>query len=128
MKRKKESNSSSFIDSIKRYIDLKTEYYQLAFVEKASVLIGKIVLLIFTAFLSLILLSLIILLVYNLLMAWIGVPWIVSLIEIGFVCLLVAIMWIFRKPLVINPVAGSIIKSLLDSDAKDNEEDNKDEE
>jgi len=121
MRYKRESNSSSFIDIIKRYIDLKVEYYQLSFVEKLSVLIGKIVLLIFTSLLFLVLLLLFILLIYNLLMTWIGIGWIVALIEIAFVLLLMAVMWIFKNSLIINPVANVIIKSLLDSN-KDKED------
>lgn len=122
MRQKKESGASGFVDTIKKYIDLKAEYYQLAFVEKVSVLIGKIVLLIFTALLSLALLLLILLLIYNLLMVWIGTGWLVALIEIGFVGLLAGIMWLFRKPLIINPVANSIIRSLLDTDKEDEED------
>jgi len=124
MERKRANNSARFIDIIKRYIDLKVEYYQLSFVEKLSVLIGKIVLLIFTALLGLALLLLLILLMYNLLMLWIGIGWLAALIEIAFVLLLIAILWVFKNALIINPVANLIIKSLLDSDNdKEDEED-----
>ncbi len=126
MVRKKEEKPAGFVDTVKQYIDLKAEYYQLSFVEKVSVLVGKVVLLIFTALLGLALLMLLILLIYNVLMAWIGIGWVVSLIEIGFVLLLMAILWIFRKPLIIHPVAGSIIRSLMD--AEDHEKEDTDEE
>ncbi|NDV46999.1 hypothetical protein D0T49_08055 [Paludibacter sp. 221] len=127
MRQKRGKDEPSFVDTIKKYIDLKAEYYQLAFAEKVSLLVGKIVLLIFTALLSLALLLLMLLLIYNLLMTWIDIPWLVSLIEIGFIGLLMLIMWLFRYKLVINPVASSIIRSLLSSDDKE-EEDEEDEE
>ncbi len=111
------------VDTIKQYVDLKAEYYRLSFVEKVSVLVGKVVLLIFTALLGLALLMLLIMLVYNLLMAWIGIGWVVSLIEIGFILLLMAVVWVFRKPLIIDPVAGSVIRSLMEQDDKGKEDD-----
>ena len=80
-------------------------------------------LLIFTALLGLALLMLLIMLVYNLLMAWIGIGWVVSLIEIGFILLLMAVVWVFRKPLIIDPVAGSVIRSLMEQDDKGKEDD-----
>lgn len=126
MAHKRGSNSSSFIDIIKHYIDLKSEYYQLSFVEKVSVLTGKFALLLITALLGHAILLLFILLIYNLLMVWIGITWLVVLIEIGFIGLLMAIAWIFKDALVINPVANIIVKSLLDGDK--NKEDEEDEE
>ncbi len=122
MSKKRENSASDFITTIKNYIELKAEYYELTIVEKVSILVGKVVLLIFTALLALALLMLFIILIYNLLMMWIGVPWIVTLIEIGFVGLLTGVLWLFRKPLVIRPVASSVISSLMDSNDKEDEE------
>lgn len=124
MRDRRENESSGLLSIVRKYIDLKVEYYQLSFAEKVSVLVGKIALLIFTSVLLLAFLLLFILLVYNLLMDWIGIGWVVALIEIGFVLFLLAIMWIFRQKLIINPVANSIIKSLLESDDNDKEEEN----
>ena len=123
MARKEKEEPAGLVDTIKQYVDLKAEYYRLSFVEKVSVLVGKVVLLIFTALLGLALLMLLIMLVYNLLMAWIGIGWVVSLIEIGFILLLRAVVWVFRKPLIIGPVAGSVIRSLMEQDDKGKEDD-----
>ena len=123
MARKEKEEPAGLVDTIKQYVDLKAEYYRLSFVEKVSVLVGKVVLLIFTALLGLALLMLLIMLVYNLLMAWIGIGWVVSLIEIGFILLLMAVVWVFRKPLIIGPVAGSVIRSLMEQDDKGKEGD-----
>ena len=123
MARKEKEEPAGLVDTIKQYVDLKAEYYRLSFVEKVSVLVGKVVLLIFTALLGLALLMLLIMLVYNLLMAWIGIGWVVSLIEIGFILLLMAVVWVFRKPLIIGPVAGSVIRSLMEQDDKGKEDD-----
>ena len=123
MARKEKEEPAGLVDIIKQYVDLKAEYYRLSFVEKVSVLVGKVVLLIFTALLGLALLMLLIMLVYNLLMAWIGIGWVVSLIEIGFILLLMAVVWVFRKPLIIDPVAGSVIRSLMEQDDKGKEDD-----
>ena len=123
MARKEKEEPAGLVDIIKQYVDLKAEYYRLSFVEKVSVLVGKVVLLIFTALLGLALLMLLIMLVYNLLMAWIGIGWVVSLIEIGFILLLMAVVWVFRKPLIIGPVAGSVIRSLMEQDDKGKEDD-----
>ena len=127
MARKEKEEPAGLVDTIKQYVDLKAEYYRLSFVEKVSVLVGKVVLLIFTALLGLALLMLLIMLVYNLLMAWIGIGWVVSLIEIGFILLLMAVVWVFRKPLIIDPVAGSVIRSLMEQDDKGKEEDDDEE-
>ena len=123
MARKEKEEPAGLVDIIKQYVDLKAEYYRLSFVEKVSVLVGKVVLLIFTALLGLALLMLLIMLVYNLLMAWIGIGWVVSLIEIGFILLLMAVVWVFRKPLIIDPVAGLVIRSLMEQDDKGKEDD-----
>ena len=123
MARKEKEEPAGLVDTIKQYVDLKAEYYRLSFVEKVSVLVGKVVLLIFTALLGLALLMLLIMLIYNLLMAWIGIGWVVSLIEIGFILLLMAVVWVFRKPLIIGPVAGSVIRSLMEQDDKGKEDD-----
>lgn len=123
MARKEKEEPAGLVDTIKQYVDLKAEYYRLSFVEKVSVLVGKVVLLIFTALLGLALLMLLIMLIYNLLMAWIGIGWVVSLIEIGFILLLMAVVWVFRKPLIIDPVAGSVIRGLMEPDDKGKEDD-----
>ncbi len=123
MARKEKEEPAGLVDTIKQYVDLKAEYYRLSFVEKVSVLVGKVVLLIFTALLGLALLMLLIMLIYNLLMAWIGIGWVVSLIEIGFILLLMAVVWAFRKPLIIDPVAGSVIRGLMEPDDKGKEDD-----
>ena len=123
MARKEKEEPAGLVDTIKQYVDLKAEYYRLSFVEKVSVLVGKVVLLIFTALLGLALLMLLIMLIYNLLMAWIGIGWVVSLIEIGFILLLMAVVWVFRKPLIIDPVAGSVIRGLMEPDDKEKEDD-----
>ena len=123
MARKEKEEPAGLVDTIKQYVDLKAEYYRLSFVEKVSVLVGKVVLLVFTALLGLALLMLLIMLIYNLLMAWIGIGWVVSLIEIGFILLLMAVVWVFRKPLIIDPVAGSVIRGLMEPDDKEKEDD-----
>lgn len=114
------------MESIRKYIDLKAEFYRLSFVEKVSVLVGKVVLMILTALLALVLLLLFIILIHDVMMAWIGIGWVVSLIEIGFVALLMALLWAFRGPLIIRPVAGSVIRGLMDTDDKEKEEEDED--
>lgn len=123
MRSKRNKNtSSSFIDSLKEYIDLKIEYYQLHFTEKISLLFGKIVLILIFTLLGLATLLMLGVLIYNLLMMWIGIPWLVALIEIGILLLLMLILYLFRDKIVITPVANSIIRTFLDPDDDNDEE------
>ena len=118
MKQEKEDKSMTLMQVIKEYIDLKLEYCQLTFTEKISLLVGHIIFLMLLALLGLAGLLMIILLMYNLLMGWIGVSWIVSLIEIGFVGLLTVFFWTFREKLVIRPVAGMIVRMMIEPSGK----------
>lgn len=120
-RRRNRQESSSFTDSVKEYLNLKVEYYQLLFTEKMSLLVGKATLLFILSTIFLAVLLLILVLVYNLLMLWIGIPWIVTLIEIGILLLLLGTVLIFRNELIIKPIANSIVRMLLDPD-DDNEE------
>lgn len=120
--REKSKDSSSLFESIKEYVDLKAEYLQLSFTEKISLLVGRIVLMIFTAIFALAFLLLFLMLMYNVLLTWIGIPWIVSLIQLGLIILLIALMWIFKEKLVIQPVADMIVRILLDKNPKETEE------
>ncbi len=124
MTRKTNEEQAGLISIIKKYIDLKAEYYRLSFVEKVSVLIGKVVLYVVASLLGLALLMLFILLVHSVLTACIDTEWVVSLIEIGFVVLLATMLWRFRYPLIIHPVANSIVRSLMEQDGNDKEEEN----
>lgn len=124
--RAKENNSSSsqnLFDSIKKYVDLKLEHVQLTFTERISILVGKMLLLIILSILSLAVLLLVVLLVYQILMKFIGIGWLVVLIEMAFVGLLILLLWIFRKPLVINPTANMIIRAFFDGNANNDEKD-----
>ena len=118
MKQEKDDKSMNLTQVIKEYIDLKLEYYQLTFTEKISLLVGHIIFLMLLALLGLAGLLVIILLLYSLLMKWIGIAWVVSLIEIGFVGLLTVFFWTFREKLVIRPVAGMIIRMLIEPSGK----------
>lgn len=111
----KDANHPKIIDVIRSYIDLKFEYYKLSLTEKVALLIGWIILIFFLGILSLALLLLVMLLIYNLLMQWIGIPWVVTTIEIGFVGLLTFVLWLGKKKMIINPVANMIIRVMLDS-------------
>jgi hypothetical protein len=116
--RTNENNSSfsqNLFGSIRKYIDLKLEHAQLSFTERISVLIGKIMLMLFFSILSMAILLLVVLFVYQLLMKFIGIGWLVMLIEIAFVGLLMFFLWIFREPLVINPTANMIVRAFYDS-------------
>ncbi len=129
MRQEREDKSMTLTKAIKEYIDLKLEYFQLAAAERISLLIGNIILISFIALLGFAVLLLFILLVNNLLMAWIGIAWLVGVIEIVFVCLLIVFLWIFRDYLVIKPVANVIVRTLLDPSGKfkTKEDDEKDE-
>lgn len=118
MKQEKENKSMTLTQAIKEYIDLKLEYFRLAFAENVSLLVGNIIFLMLIALLGLAALLMIILLIYNVLMEWIGVAWIVSLIEIGFIGLLAAFLWIFREKLVVRPIANIIISTLIEPSGK----------
>ena len=118
MRQEKEDKSMTLMQTIKEYIDLKLEYYQLTFTEKVSLLVGHIILLMLVALLGLTGLLMIILLTYSLLMKFIGIAWVVSLIELGFVSLLIIFLWIFREKLVVRPVAGIIIRMLIEPSGK----------
>lgn len=118
MKQEKEGKSMTLTQTIKEYIDLKLEYYQLTFVEKVSLLVGHIILLVLIALLGLAGLLMIILLIYNVLMDWIGIAWIVSLIELSFLGLVAVFLWIFREKLVVKPIAGIIIRMLIEPSGK----------
>jgi hypothetical protein len=124
--RNNESNSSfsqNLFGSIRKYVDLKLEHVQLSFTERISILVGKIMLMLFFSILSLAILLLVVLLIYQLLMRFIGIGWLVMLIEIAFVGLLMSMLWIFREPLVINPTANMIIRAFYDSNENNDDED-----
>ena len=123
MSRRNKNHSSSFMDSIKDYLNLKVEYYQLLFTEKMSLLVGKIILIFIFSILALAFLLMLGVLVYNLLIMWLGAPWLAALIELGILLLLMLILFIFRDKIVITPVANSIIRMMLDPDDDNNEED-----
>ncbi len=122
MRQKRESNFSNLIDTLKEYINLKIEYGVLSITERISVLAGKVAYVALMAIFSLVILLLLTILIYNVLMAWIGIPWLVALIEIGFILLIMGIIAIFRHSLIINPIADSIIRNILDYDKEEEEE------
>ena len=126
MSRKNEKNNTLDLHgSLKDYVDLKVEYYKLSLAEKISLLIGRVVLILFLAILGLALLLLFIFLIYSLLMSWIGISWVVVLIELGFVILLIVLLWVFKEPTIINPISSMIINVLFnqpDEDEDDGEE------
>ncbi|MDR2010257.1 MAG: hypothetical protein LBQ22_07230 [Bacteroidales bacterium] len=111
---------NNIVENIKEFIKLKSEYYTLTIAEKVSLLIARIVLIGIITLLCLILLLLLILLIYILLISWIGIPWVVALIEIGIVILLIVILWGFKKQLIIKPIASLIIRDILEK--TDNEQ------
>jgi hypothetical protein len=113
MNSNKKSTFSALVDDIKKYVDLKTEYYALTFAEKVSLLLAKFVLVVFVAILSLVLLLLFIFLIYTLLMSWIGIRWVVLLIEIGIILMMIGILITFKNKLIIKPFAGMVIRIML---------------
>ena len=113
------------IDAIKRYIELRLELLKLSFIEKTSLLIGKIVLLGVIGIFIFAFLGLFLVLIYNLLMSWIGISWVVSLVEIGIIGLLFLIVWLLRYPMIIRPVANMIVKEICNSSDNDSDNDEK---
>jgi hypothetical protein len=129
MKQEKEDKSITLIEAIRKYIDLKWEYFQLTAAEKVSLLVGNIVFFIVIALLGLVLFFLIILLIDNLLKSWIDITWLVSCIEIAFVGILIFILYKCRKSLIIKPAASVIIQTIFSSsDSKTKEGEETDEE
>lgn len=121
---KKKNIFSALVDDIKKIVDLKVEYYTLTFAEKVSLLIARIVLIGFVTILCLVLLLLFIFLIYSLLMSWIGIEWIVILIEIGIVALIMLLLIVFRETLIIKPFANMVIRIMLKSDdSKESDDD-----
>jgi hypothetical protein len=118
MKQEKEDKSMTLTQTIKEYIDLKLEYFRLAFAESVSLLVGNIIFLMLIALLGLAALLMISLLMYNVLIAWIDIAWVVSFILIAFVGLIAVFLWIFREKLVVKPVANIIIRTLIDPSGK----------
>lgn len=124
MSRENENNiASEFIELLKDFVELKAYYYKLSLAEKISLLAGRIVLILFLAIFSLALLLLFIFLIYTLLMSWIGISWVVVLIELGLVILLMAMLWVFKNQLVINPVSSMIINVLFNQHDNEDEDD-----
>lgn len=124
MSNKKKNIFSALVDDIKQYVDLKAEYYALTFAEKVSLLLAKVVLIVFVAIMSLLLLLLFVFLVYSLLMTWIGIEWVVLLIEIGLILLILGILIGFREKLIIKPIASMVIKIILGQNNLKNDDDN----
>jgi hypothetical protein len=115
---RQEKENITLTEAIKKYIDLKLEYLQLAFAERVSLLIGSIIFITFIALLGLAILLLFILLINNILITLIDIPWLVTLIEIAFVGLIIAVLTVYRKKLVVEPIANMIIQLLLDPSGK----------
>lgn len=128
MRQKRENSFSDLMDTIKEYINLKVEYGLLTVTERASLLIGKMAFVLLMGVLALVVLLMVLVLIYNLLMSWIGIPWLVALIEIGFIALIIAVLTIFKRSLVINPIASAIIRNVLISNENEEEEDEDDDE
>lgn len=128
MKRKGANDSPGLLDTIKRYIDLKAEYYSLSLAEKVSLVIGRMAFMVIMAILGLVMLLLLIALIHTLLVQWIAIQWLVIVIEIGFVLLLISIIWFGRKKIVIDPIASSFIRNMLEKNEEKEEEDDEDEE
>lgn len=111
------------IDAIKKYVELRLELLKLSFVEKTSLLLGKIVLLGVVGIFIFIFLALFLVLIHNLFMAWIGIQWVVSLVMIGVLGMIFLVVWLLRYPMIIRPVANMIIKEAYDASDDDNDDD-----
>lgn len=110
------------IEEIKKYIRLQVELLQLSFVEKTSVIIGKICLLAIVGVFVSVLGLLLLVVIYTVLLNFIGIPWVVALIEFGIILLGLGIVWIFREKMIVRPIANMIIKELYDGDDKEEKE------
>jgi uncharacterized membrane protein len=117
--KQEDKKDTSLFDEIKTYLQLKIEYTELYFVEKLSLIIGKLIFLGVAGLCALTFGLLILILLHTLLVNWIGAAWIAVLIETGIVALLFAILWFYREKLIVRPVANMIIKLLYDT--KNNE-------
>ena len=118
MRQEKENKSTTLTQVIKEYIDLKLEYFRLAFAEKVSLLVGHIIFFTLIALLGLAGLLMIILLIDSVLTQLIGIAWVVNLIELGFVCLIATLLWVFREKAIIRPIADIIIRTLIEPSGK----------
>ncbi|MDL2262147.1 hypothetical protein LJC11_01440 [Bacteroidales bacterium OttesenSCG-928-I21] len=122
MKQGKDDKSLTLTRTIREYIDLRLEHLQLKFSKKISILVGNIVFMIFLAILGLALLLSIYVLIYELLMTWIGIAWVVSLIGVAITCLIIVSVWLFKEKLIIRPIANIIIRSIMEEQEEKEEE------
>lgn len=113
MKNILEEIRSFFVES-KTWLQLEVEYAKLTMVEKMTVLatmmiIGLVCLLL--GFVVLILLAFCIAEVWKLLME----PWLAYLATAGVVLFLLLLVWLLRKPLLMNPISRAISKVFFDN-------------
>lgn len=109
-----------FIDDIrdivyqgKAWVSLEIEYAKLSLAEKLTILlttliIGFICLLL--GMVVLILLGFALVEVFKMIIA----PALAYLVVAGIICLFLALLWIFRKPILLNPLAKMLTKILID--------------
>ena len=110
------------IEEIKKYVRLQVELLKLSLAEKTSLVIGKICLMAIVGIFLMVLGLLLLVLIYTVLLNFIGIPWLVALIEIGITLIFLLIIWVFRQKLIIQPIANMIIKELYDDDDKKEKE------
>lgn len=110
-KQKKEGDIKQLTNEIKEYIDLQTSIAQVTFVEKLTKIISLIII---AGVISALLIGLLFYLLFAL--AYVLIPIvgeIISFVIIGGVfLLLIALLLIFKKSIVINPILRAVVKAL----------------
>lgn len=108
----KESSYEKLWKIFRRYLDLKTEDLKLTLSEKITVLISTVAVAAVIALIGGLVLLLLTLAVVHWIGEALGMPW-AFLIIAGFYSLLILFAVIFRRQLIINPVARFVTRLIL---------------
>lgn len=98
---------------LRQYVDIKSRGLRTNIACKISSVINKIMWMIVAAIFGLAILALMLVLIYHLLMQWLPIPWAVTLIELGFVLLLLLIFWLLKDKIITRPI-DDVVKKTFD--------------
>lgn len=108
----KENPYTRLLEQLKRYLSLNVDNVRLTAAEKLTMVLSAMVLILAGVLLGVTLLFFITLAVVQFIAPAVGMGW-AYMIMAGFVALIVLVLFIFRKPLVIDPVARFISRVVL---------------
>lgn len=103
----------SFFEQSKTWVQLEVEYAKLTIIEKMTVLISMLIIGFVCLLLGFVVLILLAFCVAELFKDVIS-PALAYLCTAGAICLLLLLVWLFRKPLLLNPISRMISKTFFE--------------